>query len=124
MNDQLNEENFLQIWRSAQSNNTGILEYRLYYDNQGFPLFYSTEKKPGNYIVVSKDFYVNPPTHIRVVEEKIRVYEHTTIKKLVPGEYGQCCDPRDVCVIVDQKQHHTKWAFNQSENEKYYDVQN
>ena len=124
MSDELNHDNFFQIWNTTQTNTpANKVEYRLYYNDQGFPLFYSMEQKPGNYVVVSKDFYTRPPKHIRVVDGKIRIYEHTTVKKLIPSEVGKCCHPWDVCVVVEEKQDHVKWSFKQEINEKYYDLE-
>ena len=118
-------ENFWKAWNQIETEIVPQpLEYRLYYDDMGFPLFYSTEEKPGNYMVVSKDFYTRPPKHIRIIDGKIRVYQHTTVKKLVPNTHGQCCDPRDVCVVVNDTDAHVKWAFEQTENCKHYDLKN
>jgi hypothetical protein len=91
------------------------LEYRLYYDEDGFPLFYSVEDLPGNYIVVDQDTYLHSPTHIKVVDGKMVVYKISFAKKLVPSKYGQPCDPRDVCVVVGEDQEHIKWNLKHQE---------
>jgi hypothetical protein len=40
----------------------------------------------------------------------------TAIKKLQPAiADGVACDPRDVCVVVDPKQLHTKWTIVNNE---------
>jgi hypothetical protein len=90
-------------------------EFRLYYDDEGFPLFYSMEQMPGNYIVVDSDTYLNGPKHIRVIDGKIVIYKTVFAKKIAPSTQGQPCDTRDVCVIVDENQTHTKWQLKKME---------
>jgi hypothetical protein len=111
MTTPMTEEEFFSIWQSQVSAVHGDPEYRLYYDENGFPLFYSMELLPGNYIVVDQETYLNSPKHIRVLNEKLVVYQTNFAKKIVPVGYGQACDPRNVCVVVDVDQPHTKWSL-------------
>lgn len=123
MNDQLTNDNFWKAWQQLQQSELPAEpEHRLYYDDQGFPLFYSMEQCAGNYIVVSKEIFKKPPKHVRVVDGRLKVFEHSSVKKLVPSTQGTCCDPRDVCVIVPESEVHVKWCLKQTENSKYYDV--
>jgi hypothetical protein len=107
----MTEEEFFNIWQNQASAVHGEPEYRLYYDENGFPLFYSTELLSGNYIVVDQETYLNGPKHIRVLNGKLVVYQTNFAKKIVPVGYGQACDPRNVCVVVDIDQPHTKWSL-------------
>ena len=66
-------EEFLGIVESQQSAVHSPPEYRLYYDDEGFPLFYSVEQLPGNYIVVDQATYLSGPKHIKVVDGKLVV---------------------------------------------------
>ena len=85
--------------------------YRLYYGNEGEPLFYSTEDKPGNYIDIDRETFNRASSQVCVRNGKlISTAVHKTSRKLVPAAQGVACDPRDVCVIVNLDQPHTKWT--------------
>jgi hypothetical protein len=83
--------------------------FRLYHDEQGWPLFYSMEEVAGNYIEIDRDTYQNPPTRVRVVDGKLKVLSSYQSEKLVPGSNGVPCATTDVCVVVDHTHPHTKW---------------
>jgi hypothetical protein len=112
---QMTEQEFFEIW---QTQNTVVseIEYRLYYDDQGFPLFYSVDPVPGLFVIVDKQTYLDSPKHVRVINGKLRIVKTVYGKKLVPSQQGQACDSRDVCVIsVDLDQLSTKWAIKHEE---------
>jgi len=111
----MTEEEFFNIWQNQASAVHGEPEYRLYYDENGFPLFYSTEALPGNYVVVDQDTYYHGPKHIRIVNGKIVVYRTTFSKKLVPSTEGVACAVNDVCVVVDVDQPHVAWCLKKQE---------
>jgi len=117
MTTPLTEEEFFSIWQNQVSAPSVKPEYRLYHDENGFPLFFSMEQLPGNYIVVDQATYLTSPKHIRVVNGKIVVYQTTFAKKLVPGSTGVTCAVEDVCVIVDTDQPHIKWHLKKQELE-------
>ena len=108
---EMTEQEFLAIWQSSDVAPKVELEYRLYYDENGFPLFYSMEDLPGMYIVVDKDTFLSGPNRIRVVEGKIVEAPTCWTKKLVPLPQGQSCHPDNVCVIVEPNQPHTNWRL-------------
>ena len=109
------EQEFLEI-RQNQQVDVIQLEYRLYYDEQGFPLFYSTEKVAGNYVVVDEQTYVNGPKHVRVIDGQLKIVKTVYGKKLVPSAQGQACDARDICVIVtDLAQPTMTWSIKHEE---------
>jgi len=91
--------------------------HRLYYGNDGAPIMYSMEDGPGNYIDVDPQTYAIAPFNVRVVDNKLTyIRPKTAIKKLQPiGIDGIACDPRDVCVVVDSEQLHTKWTIVNNE---------
>lgn len=86
--------------------------YRLYYNNHGEPLFYSTEDKPGNYINIDQETFTRASSHVRVKNGQLfSTAVHQTSRKLAPADCGVACDPRDVCVVVNSEQTHTKWTI-------------
>jgi hypothetical protein len=91
--------------------------YRLYYNDQGEPLFYSMEDRPGNYIDIDQETFARSPSHVRVKDGKlIHVSLKNIVKKLVPGNVGTACDPRDVCVVVEESiGPNTKWSLKNNE---------
>ena len=89
--------------------------YRLYYDELGNPLFYSMEDVPGNYIDMDQDSYFNTPSNIKVINGKLVILKTSVVHKLKPGETGIACNPRDICVVVDESRPHTKWSLKTNE---------
>jgi len=84
--------------------------YRLYYDDQGRPLFYSMEDRPGTYIEIDQETFARGGTNVCVRGGKlVEVVWQTTIK-LVPGNSGSPCHPDNVAVIVAEDQPHTRWS--------------
>lgn len=110
----MTEQEFFSIWQNQQTVPVE-LEYRLYYDDQGFPLFYSTENVEGRYVVVDKDTYLCPPKHVRVIDGKLKVIKTIFGKKLAPRDTGQSCHPHDVAIVVGPDQDHVKWDIKHEE---------
>jgi hypothetical protein len=87
--------------------------YRLYYNDDGSPIIYSMEDLPGNYIEVDQETYVLAPFNVKVTSGKlVYIKPVITVKKLRPGIDGTTCYPRDVCIVVNANQLHTKWGLN------------
>lgn len=84
--------------------------YRLYYDEQGVPLFYSMEDRPGTYIEIDQETYARNATNVRVQDGKIVEVTWSTTSKLIPGNSGFPCHPDNVAVIVAESQPHTRWS--------------
>jgi hypothetical protein len=112
----LTAENFWQILNSAQAKSINIF-YRLYYDEDGFPICYSMEELPHAFVDVDKDTFAVADIRVRVVDGKITVLKTKAGQrlKLRPAHQGICCDPRDICVVVDEKDPHIKWSYNTDE---------
>jgi hypothetical protein len=89
--------------------------FRLYYNEQGDPLFYSMENATGNYILIDRETYYNPPTRVKVVEGKLKILSSSMSEKLVPGDTGTPCHINDVCIVVDSQIPHTKWKLEKYE---------
>jgi len=90
--------------------------YRLYYNDDGTPICYTMEDLPGKYIEIDQATYAKSLPNVRVINEKIvEIVPKITIKKLKPSEQGTCCDPHDVCIVVNQTKPHTKWSVKTNE---------
>ena len=81
--------------------------FRLYHDSNGNPLFYSMEDLPGQYISVDKTVYEQGRYDFKIVNGEIVRPQEFSYVKLVPGDQGTPCNPRDV-MIVDHSSD-TKW---------------
>ena len=90
--------------------------HRLYYNDDGTPICYSMEDLPGKYIEIDQATYAKGLYNVRVIDGRIvEIVPKVTIKKLKPSEHGTCCDPQDICVIVDPAKPHTKWSVTTNE---------
>jgi hypothetical protein len=86
--------------------------FRLYYNDDGTPFCYSMEDLPGNYIDIDCELFVHSPSNVRVVNGKLTFIEpQRQYTKLRPGFEGTSCDPRNVAVVVSDKDPHTKWSL-------------
>jgi hypothetical protein len=106
----MNEQEFWAILTAPPPEAPPII-YRLYYDDLGNPLFFSMADLPGNYIDIDHDTFQKSPPNIKVVDGKLIILETSVVNKLKPGDSGVCCDPRDVCVVVDESRPHIKWSL-------------
>ena len=84
--------------------------YRLYCDDQGYPLFYSMEVLPGNYIELDAETW-HSANIAQVVDGKIVRHQAPTVPKLIPTDTGTACDPNDITVVVAKTKPHTKWSL-------------
>ena len=90
--------------------------HRLYYNDQGEPLFYATEDLPGNYIDIDTETFARASSRVKVSNGQIiTTATHCVSRKLVPAEHGVACDSRDVCVVVNTELPHTKWIIKHYE---------
>ena len=105
-------KNFLKVMATFQWPDPVPTSYRLYYNNDGSPKYYTMEDLPGKYIEVDRETYVSHLWNVRVVDDKLHVIPPAVIvNKLKPGTIsGVCCHPQDVCVVVAQDQPHIKWT--------------
>ena len=117
MSDQENTENFLEFWRSFQWPEIQPVTYRLYHDDQGRPIIYTMEDLPGTYIEIDQTTYTLASFDVKVVDGKLVIIQPAiTAKKLKPSQdQGTTCDPRDVCVVIDNTDKHQKWNITTNE---------
>ena len=99
-------ENFWAAWELPVELPTPIF-YRLYYDDNGYFLFYSMEDVPGNYIEIDHETFATGSPRVRVVDGQLLHIKTNAISKLVPSSQGQACDIRDVAVISNDR--HTQY---------------
>ena len=105
-------ENFWSVWNNFEWPEPIPVFFRLYYNEDGTPRFYSMEDLPGEYVEVDAEAYAIASFNVRVVEHKlIHIRPRISIQKLQPHpDIGTACDPADVCVIVSEQDPHTKWS--------------
>ena len=84
--------------------------FRLYYDADGVPLFYSMADEPGTYIEITAEEYHRSATNVRVRQGQLVQVTWTTTVKLTPGDSGTPCDPNNILVVVSEDQPHVKWS--------------
>jgi hypothetical protein len=82
------------------------LEYRLYYNDLGEPLFYSTDNQPGNYIIIDKETYAVGRYDVRIVDGKLIKPTEYVYQKLVPVITGN-----DVSIVTPNQ----KWKLKRYE---------
>lgn len=107
-----------ELWAIMQAPvETKPIFYRLYYNEDGTPFCYSMEDLPGNYIEIDVETYHKGSSNVRVIDGKLKAINLASlVKKLVPGDCGISCDPRDVCVVVNDTQPNTKWSIKTYES--------
>jgi hypothetical protein len=110
-------ENFWAAWKTFKWPEPVNHSYRLYYNDDGTPKCYTMEDLPGKYIEVDKETYVNHLWNVRVENQQLRIIPiKRTVQKLTSdSDHGTCCDPLDVCVVVDQNKPHLTWSNIQHE---------
>jgi len=79
-------DEFLKALELAdQTLHTDVKRFWLYHDNEGKPLFYSTEEHDGNRIEVDKQIYSEGRYDLVVLDGKIKfINRFTQFNKLVP----------------------------------------
>lgn len=85
--------------------------YRVYYNDEGYPLFLSHEDLPGNYIDIDRETFVDFPKYVRIVNGKLEILQVNHVPKLVPADSGTPCAPGDVSIVVDPNQPHQMWKL-------------
>ena len=95
-------EDFVIIWEAPPIVKP---EFRLYYDEKGKILFYTSEKPEGNYIVIDALTYAEGRPDLRVVDGRIStVNQGSVVSKLVQNKSeGVECSIEDVSIVVPKK---------------------
>ena len=92
-------EEFLAPFRAIKDPEP--VTYRLYHNEEGCPLFYSMEQRPGTYIEIDAETFAKSPLHVRVKDGKLVEAKWQISSKLIPGDVGTPCYPGDVAIVVD-----------------------
>ncbi len=89
------------------------LELRLYYDENGHVISYTTDENLGNYIIVDQQTYRESRYDLIVVNGKVvNPSKHSQVRKLVPDLEGDSTLIDDITIIGPGQQ----WKL------KYYDA--
>jgi len=79
-----------------------MVEFRLYYDDNGDIICYSCENLEGNYLVIDAQTYAECRFDLRVIDgELVKLSSKVNIIKLVPDKSGISCPIEDNAIIVD-----------------------
>jgi hypothetical protein len=88
------------------------IEFRLYYDENGKVITYSTENIPNkNYIVITKEQFAEARSDVLVKNNKF-VYTHLKkhVEKLVRGSAGTKTSKYDVNIITTNDTDYVFWT--------------
>jgi len=94
------EEKFVIVWEQPA---LAEVERRLYYDDNGYVLFYTCEKPEGKYIVVDDMTYAEGRPDVRVVDGKlVKINTGSVISRYYHSHFeGFLCEKEDISVIID-----------------------
>jgi len=82
---------------------------KLYYNEQGEPIVYSSDKLDGNYIEVDAETFALASYRVRVVNGELKhIPPAVYVNKLHPGDSGTLCHSQDVAVVVKDTGTHWK----------------
>ena len=85
-------------------------EYRLYYDDEGNVVKYSTNNEPGKYIVISQLDHAQGRYDVKVKNGKIvNPNKITGYRKLIPSNQGVETSVDDVTIITQGQHWETKY---------------
>lgn len=102
------------FWQAAKQhkkvNVTTEREYRLYYNDAGQPIDYTTDKRDGKYIVIDQQTWAESRPDVLIKNEKlIRINQITEYRKLVPSTEGTETLEDDITIIGSGQQWKTKY---------------
>lgn len=104
-------DNFFQVWNDWNPQPVPAVP-RLYYNDQGEPVCYTFDDRPGSYIEIDSALFFEAPNNIQVKDGKIVRLSLAKARKLVPtATEGTACHVQDVCVVIDRSQEHCVWGL-------------
>lgn len=94
-----------------------MLEFRLYYDENGEILFYTCEKPEGNYVIINAQTYAECRIDIKIIDGKIvKTNQGSLISKLVPSTIGIKCASNDINIITEDIDNVITWNVKRYEH--------
>lgn len=79
-----------------------MVEFRLYYDDNGNVICYTCDELEGNYLIIDHDTFSQCRHDIKIIDgEIINLSSATYISKLVLDSNGISCAKEDITIIVD-----------------------
>ena len=85
-------------------------KYKLYYNDDGSPLYYSMEDLPGQFIYVDQNIYQCSRYDVKIVYGKLKSLNESSIFKYVKVDSESSTtvrtDPTDITLIVDSECDH------------------
>ena len=95
-----NEEEYTIVWEAPVIEKP---EFRLYYDDKGFPICYTCEKLEGNYIVVDALTFAEARPDVRVADGRVvRASSGAVVSRLYPSDTGILCEVEDISIITSK----------------------
>ena len=111
----MNEQEFLDFWKSFEWPEVNPVYYRLYHDDQGRALFYSHEDHAGKYIDITPEQFALGDMQVRVVDGVLKPRARPLPPKLVPSDQGTPCHPNNVAVVISTQEPNQQWKLKQHE---------
>jgi hypothetical protein len=99
----MNEQEFLDFWKTIEWPDATPVFYRLYHDDTGLPLIYSMDDLPGKYIDITPAQFMDQNMLVRVVNGKLIPRRTSWVSKLVPTDSGTLCHHKDVSIVVNDQ---------------------
>ena len=88
------------------------IEFRLYYDADNKPLYYSMEDSEGDYIEITKEEFAECRYDIVIKDGKIKKVSGAPVGKLVPSTVGYGTLQNDVSIVGTEQYWSTKTYEN------------
>ena len=89
-------------------------KYRLYYNDDGSPLFYSMEELEGKFIFVELPIFESSRYDIKIVDGKIRSLTDTVSKYhqvSVKTNTTVMCDRDDISILNNKNKSYKLWDY-------------
>jgi hypothetical protein len=81
-----------------------MVEFRLYYDDNGDCICYTCEDLEGNYLVIDSQTFAEGRHDVKVIDGKlVKPSSRINIVKLVVADEGVTCAEDDISIIVDKE---------------------
>lgn len=81
-----------------------MVEFRLYYDDNGDCICYTCDNLEGNYLVVDSQTFAEGRPDVKVINgELIKPSNTLNIVKLVISDEGAICAVEDISIVVDKE---------------------